>query len=343
MHARLVQLLRYAVLAPSRHNTQPWLFEIEGPELRVFGDWRRVLPVADPQGRALVMACGAAVHNVEVAARSFGIAASVENLAGSGSRKDGLIARVRLEEAWRPTAEDRRLFAAIPLRRTNRFGCDGRPVPPGLVARLVRASARLDVRVRPVEETLRTAAAEIVREGDRQLWSTARYRTEVAAWSRTNDSRSQDGMPGYAHGLSDSASVLHRIWVRARRAGAAEEQRDRLHVLHSPALLSVHTAGDRAADWFTAGRAIQCVLLHAAAEGLSASFFSQAIEVPSARARLAEALGERGWPQLLVRIGYGRASRAIPRRPVSDVLRSVTAEPPRHAIVRAAVQGELRT
>ena len=32
---RLRFLLQWAVLAPSRHNTQPWLFEIEGDELRL--------------------------------------------------------------------------------------------------------------------------------------------------------------------------------------------------------------------------------------------------------------------------------------------------------------------
>ena len=35
-------LLQWAVLAPSRHNTQPWTFEIEGDELRVYADLSRV-------------------------------------------------------------------------------------------------------------------------------------------------------------------------------------------------------------------------------------------------------------------------------------------------------------
>ena len=56
---RLRFLLRYAILAPSRHNTQPWLFEIEGDELRVYADRSRALPVADPDGRQQLMSCGA--------------------------------------------------------------------------------------------------------------------------------------------------------------------------------------------------------------------------------------------------------------------------------------------
>src|SRR5262245_59670541 len=74
---RLRFLLQWAVLAPSRHNTQPWKFEIEGDELRVYTDDSRCLPCADPDGRQLVMSCGAAMVNLRLAASHFGHATSV--------------------------------------------------------------------------------------------------------------------------------------------------------------------------------------------------------------------------------------------------------------------------
>jgi hypothetical protein len=132
--------------------------------------------------------------------------------------------------------------------------------------------------------------------------------------------------------------MLHRVLVRFGRRAGAEELRDHHQVLHSPALLSVSTDGDRGADWLAAGRALQCVLLRATAEGLAASFYSQAIEVPAARQRLRETIGERGWPQLLLRIGHGREVRPTPRRPVEEVLRSVAGEPPDHASLHAIVR-----
>src|SRR5512133_3479106 len=45
---RLRFLLSWAVLAPSRHNTQPWLFEIEGDEVRLYADASRALHTTDP-------------------------------------------------------------------------------------------------------------------------------------------------------------------------------------------------------------------------------------------------------------------------------------------------------
>ncbi len=43
---RLRFLLRYAVLAPSSHNTQPWKFRVSGDRIDVFVDLERWLKVA---------------------------------------------------------------------------------------------------------------------------------------------------------------------------------------------------------------------------------------------------------------------------------------------------------
>jgi hypothetical protein len=270
---------------------------------------------------------------VEVAARHFGHATSTEVLAGS--RKDGLLARLTLEERRSPAPSDEELFEAIPVRRTNRLAFDAREVPFGLVSALVReAAGQGSCCLRVVDRTMRPAVAQLVVEADRQLWTSGRYRAELAAWSRTNRGAGVDGMPGYAHGLSDSASIVHRLLMRLRTGLSAEERRDRHYALNTRALLALCSAGDTPADWFVAGQAMERVLLRAAAQGLSASYFSQAIEVAPVRVRLREALGERGFPQLLFRLGYGRTPRPTPRRPVELVLRSITDAAHSHAIQR---------
>lgn len=325
-------LLRWAVLAPSRHNAQPWLFEIEGEELRVYGDARRALPAADPDGRELAMACGAALHNVEVAALHLGRATSVELL--PGARKDGLLARLTLEERRAPRPEDEALFQAIPARRTNRLAFDAREPPRGLLAALAHEAAALGAALRVVEQPARPAVAALVAEGDRVEWSNPRFRAEVAAWSRRSRPGALDGMPGYAQGLSEPAALLRRLLLRLHPDVGGEERRDHHYALHTRALLVLSTAGDRGQDWVAAGRALQQVLLRAAAHGLSASYFSQVVEVPRLRAGLRAALGERGHPQLLFRLGYGRALAATPRRPPAEVLRAYRPTAPERALAR---------
>ena len=56
---RLEYLLGYAILAPSPHNSQPWLFRLNTSDVEIFADRRRALPVTDPHGRELRLACGA--------------------------------------------------------------------------------------------------------------------------------------------------------------------------------------------------------------------------------------------------------------------------------------------
>lgn len=65
--------LRYAVLAPSNHNTQPWHFIVGGDSVTLCADRTRALPVVDPFDRELLISCGAALFNLRVALSRFGL------------------------------------------------------------------------------------------------------------------------------------------------------------------------------------------------------------------------------------------------------------------------------
>jgi nitroreductase len=62
-------LLRAATLAPSMHNTQPWRFRIlrARQEIELYADPARTLRFSDPHGRAVHIACGAALFNLRLA------------------------------------------------------------------------------------------------------------------------------------------------------------------------------------------------------------------------------------------------------------------------------------
>jgi hypothetical protein len=324
---RLRFLLQWGVLAPSRNNSQPWIFEIEGDELRVYADSSRALPVADPDGRQLLMSCGAALVNLRLAAAHFGHATSAELI--PGARRDGLLARIRLEERSASTPEAEELFRAIAKRRTNRLPLDGREPPDGLVTALLREARREGVALRPVEPHQRRVVADLIAEGDDAAWSSGRFRAELAGWIRSNRSPRRDGLPGYALGMSDAAALIHPLLVRLQNAGRAEAERDRRRALGTRALLVLSTRRDGKAEWIQAGVALQRVLLRATAAGLFASYFVQPIESSKLRPKLAHAIGDSGAPQVMFRLGYGLEPRATPRRRVEDVLRRMDRAGPR--------------
>ncbi|MDX1421374.1 MAG: nitroreductase, partial [Rubricoccaceae bacterium] len=111
-------LLRYAALAPSVLNTQPWRFAVGGEEAHLYADRSRQLRALDPTGRELVVSCGAALFHLRVAARHFGFEGAAVPFP-SPEDPDHL-ATFRLADPRPPGERDHRLFRAIGLRRTNR-------------------------------------------------------------------------------------------------------------------------------------------------------------------------------------------------------------------------------
>jgi hypothetical protein len=84
----------YAVLAPSTHNTQPWRFSIDEKDIDLLADLSRGLPVVDPQGRELIISCGAALFYLRLALRYFGCCPEVQ-IMPDPSRPDWL-ARIHI-------------------------------------------------------------------------------------------------------------------------------------------------------------------------------------------------------------------------------------------------------
>src|SRR3954453_19221739 len=66
------ELLRAGERAPSSHNSQPWRLRWHDDAVEIHGDPARLLPAADPDGRELRLACGAALANVRLAVRAQG-------------------------------------------------------------------------------------------------------------------------------------------------------------------------------------------------------------------------------------------------------------------------------
>ena len=61
-----------AVWAPSVHNTQPWRFTVRGQQISLHADAGAAAARADPDGREMMISCGAALFTARLALRSLG-------------------------------------------------------------------------------------------------------------------------------------------------------------------------------------------------------------------------------------------------------------------------------
>ncbi|MGH9248508.1 MAG: Acg family FMN-binding oxidoreductase, partial [Acidimicrobiales bacterium] len=296
--------LRYAVLAPSSHNSQPWLFRVDGKAVEVYADRSRRLPVVDPDDRELVMSCGAALYNLRLALSHVGEGVDVSILP-NGTDGD-LLARVELSgRPVPPNAPTEDLFTAITNRHTCRRAFDQTPVEQKIVQDLRNAAFAEGAWLFDVPDEQRNTVTWLVTDADFIQMSEPAFRRELAHWMRTSHPVRDDGMPGYALGLSELQSVVGPLMVRTFDIGTSQAAKDEELSRWSALLAVIVTSSDDTPDWVAAGQALQRVLLTATAAGLQTSFLNQPIEISSMRVQLGRELGLPGHPQLLLRFGYG--------------------------------------
>lgn len=315
--ALLRALVGEAIRAPSSHNTQPWLFELTGEDLRLYADRTRALPVNDPEDRELTISCGCALFGLRAAAAAAGHGLTVRPIPDP-ERQEDLLAAIRCDGAAETALAP--LGSAIAARRTYRKRFGDADVTAESVSALKAAAATEGARLHVVERSEdREAVAALVAEGDRLLWANPSWRRELAAWMHPR--RKGDGLT-----LPWLAVPAAQLVVRSFDMGGGIAAGDRDLAAGSPLLAVLGTPGDAPADWLAAGQALQRVLLTAVGAGLQASYLNQPIQVGTLRPRLAALCPAAGRPQILLRLGVPEEILPpSPRRPLDSVLEEIPA------------------
>jgi hypothetical protein len=315
----LVAAVRDAVLAPSGHNTQPWHFRLGADHVDLHADRTRRLPVVDPDDRALVISCGAALGLLRLSLRQHGFAGAV-TLLPDAAQPDWL-ARIALGGAHVPDDEDRALHAAIARRHTARTTFAPDPLPATLAPRLAAIAADAGLTQQLVQDAAgREAIAALVEEGDWIQFADPAFRAELADWIRTRALGATDGLSARNFGAPDLVSPLVALAIRHRDMGAAQGAKDHALAAAGPALLLLGTATDTPRDWLAAGEALALMLLAATTAGVRAAFLNQPVEVPALRPRLRQVAGLEGIPQVLLRLGLAPEAPASARRDLEEVI-----------------------
>jgi hypothetical protein len=311
-------LLRYAVLAPSSHNAQPWTFRITDEGVEVLADAGRRLPFADPHDRELRLGLGAALANLRVAAAHFGYETSV--LYQPRAEESLPVALVAMRETSSPDRELARLFPSIARRHTNRQPFQPKAIEEDALSSICDFIEQYGDIIRFVVPHDRARIAELVADGDRQLLSHDSYRNELADWMRPNESSAADGMCGDGFGIPGPLSALGPWMVRRIDFGGSIAEHDR-SLAESAAGIVVITSEDDTPSLVRAGEVLEYFLLLLTSHGIQYSFLNQPVEVDGLRGQLWSMLRSSRPPQLILRIGYARpVAKAMPRRPVDSVV-----------------------
>ena len=298
--------------APSVHNTQPWRWRLDAASVRLYSDESRQLPNTDPDGRDLILSCGAALHHCVVALAAVGWRSKVTRLPNPTDPRH--LATIELSPHPADSV-DIALAAAIPRRRTDRRYYSCWPVPVGDVALMAARAARHGVTLCHVEDM--DNLHEIVGQAVRGHFNRD-YLAELTAWSGRYFSVA--GVPARNAPVPDpEAKIPSRLFAGA----ALPMARDSSSSDDNAVVLALGTRNDDLLAQLRAGEATSAVLLTATSIGLASCPVTEPLEMPETRAVVrSDIFGDSSHAQMLLRVGWAPINAdplpATPRRELAD-------------------------
>ncbi|HYN59492.1 MAG TPA: Tat pathway signal protein [Rubrivivax sp.] len=311
------ELVRYATLAPSSHNTQCWTFSLHDQAIVIAPDLSRRCPSVDPDDHHLHVSLGCAVENLSHAALATGLRAEARfDPAGQGAITVSL-------QSTRASVTP--LFQAISERQCTRGDYDGQPVSNAELRLLERAGAGNGVRVMLLTEraSIEKVLEYVVAANTAQMGDAA-FVAELKSWIRFGAAEAQRSGDGLFAGTNGSPVVPR--WLGSPLMGLfftpkSENERYARQVRNSSGIAVFVSEVNDKAHWIEAGRCYERFALQATSLGLRNAFLNQPVEVGAIRPQFASALGLGSQrPDLVVRFGRGPAMPLSMRRPVQAVL-----------------------
>jgi nitroreductase len=311
IESQLRFLLRYAILAPSTKNSQPWAFSVQGSRVHLLADLRRSQPIADPGERELYISLGCALENLLVAAEHFGFRHGLTYFPEPGNRQ--LAATVVFAPGGVPShARAGATLSAIVRRHNDNSVFREAAVPEQLRLRLLACCVEPDLRVHLTDDPhFRRWIDALTLEADRVEFADSAFRKELGYWIGQG-----------VFGDKPFKAQVGRLAVSRLNLGEPVAQQDHA-ILESAALLGLVTgSGDSHLVHLRSGQLFERIWLTATAMGVSVHPMSQTMRRLELRAAVGELLPVPGWiPQHLFRVGFSsRQEEHTPRRPVEDVL-----------------------
>ena len=317
----LINLIKYAVKAPSGHNSQPWKFKLEKNSITIFPDYQRVLPVADPDNHELFISLGCALENLIIAAGYFGYHTDIELNMGVPFKES---IRVVLSSGNNQNYDQ--LFKNIETRQSTRSKYNKALIPPADIEKLNEAGKQDQVLFLLYTESGQIDPfIEITKRATVLKLSKKEFIKELMQWVRFNRKTAKETGDGLYSGAFGSPSVpkwLGKLFLNLTYDPKREGRKNVNLLKNSSGLLIFIAKRNNKEAWVNLGRSFQRVALTATSLNINYAHINSACEEIATRKNLAEELqlNPEERPLLIIRIGYSAKRPYSFRRPLEEVL-----------------------
>jgi nitroreductase len=315
--ALLCDAVELACRAPSLHNSQPWRWVAKGPTLHLYADLSRVMTAADPQGREIYLSCGAALDHLTVAMAAAGWDTDVQRM--PDPHEPLYVAAMEFRPAQLVSEECRARADAIRVRRTDRRAFESPSNRASLEVLLRQLVIPYHVMFDTVLDDARPQLAEASRLTEAIRQNDPSYEAELTWWASSavpDAGLPHSALPSDARsGRVDIARTFPSTRQRSLDDGC-DDDRSMIVVLST-------SDEDARLRVLRCGEALSAVLLECTMAGIATCTLTHMTELAQSRELIRRLTGQRGLPQLLIRIGQAPPDEdivATPRRPLAEVL-----------------------
>lgn len=330
-----LDILSYAILAPSPHNMQPWRIRLDGDDaFTVFCDLTRTLPETDPPNRQLTIGFGCFLELARQAALEKGYHAQISTFPEGEPfplLDERPIAQMRLIKD--DSAAHDPLFSEALTRRTNRAAFDVSVAPSNDALAAIESAAPQSVSAQTStdEQLIGKLRALTVAAWETELANapTRQESVDVTRIGKKEVNANPNGisLAGAPIEALSAFGVITREEMNAPGSVAYEQTREFYNKAceSATAYAWIITETNTRADQLEAGRAWVRMQLAANANDVAFHPLSQALqEFPAMAAHykdVHELLNAEGQTiQMLSRLGIAKAPAPAPREPLMSKL-----------------------
>lgn len=309
---RLKHIARYAILAPSGHNSQPWALSIEGQNLIVSVNYQRALSGPGKDLGEPEISLGAFLETLDLAALGFGRRLNI-----CITESEEFVATVSLGDESQP---DPSLLAAIATRTSNRGAYDTKSIDSEVLALICNSElpgvSTAIVTKRPDIDFL----CEQTAQGTKNILSRPDFKSELSEWVRNNWTKQFDGMPGFTQGMPGIPSLMGSYAIRHLDISKKQAVVDAERVRESGAIILVLQQRLSSSENLNAGRLFASICIRAAQLGFATSAVAAAAMSEETNQATVDRFDLQQAPKVCVRVGRAIGpARHSPRWPLEHL------------------------
>ncbi len=291
-------ILSLAILAPSTHNSQPWLFRLQGDICQVEVDTSIKLPNSDPTGRDLYISHGCLAEAIEQVANYFGFSCVFQFI-----DNNNLIFQVQFIPSEAEVSKKSMIEAL--LSRVNVRGMfDKKEIPAQLNEQLTIYSDEQVKFVLLSGKDKTKYLAQLTAQAIAEAHNNKNFRYELSQWMRPSLTKKLDGLVGYNLRIPFLLSFIFPPLIKLLNLGKLFAQLNRQAIASAPAAGIMLSPEDTPISWWQVGRRFFRLNLYLNSIGLRTSIYVGAIEIGNHRAELKKFINTDWLPQFSFVVGY---------------------------------------